>query len=158
MAGNAAFGVGDRVLDVADKAGRADPALELRPVAKGTSPLQIAGVGMADLVDQILATATVGDCLSVPVPQVLGGRISHLDRMGRTRVMAVFEAGEGGIEVVVATQDTLATRLKIAQGDIESNIAPQPTFLPMAALASGDIAAGGAAMIDRITPRQVRRQ
>lgn len=158
MAGNATFGVGDRVLDVADKAGRADPTLKLRPMAKGARPLQIAGIGMADHVDQILATAAVGDCLSVPVPQVLGGRISHLDRMGRTRVMAVFEAGEGGIDVVMATQGTLAPRLKIAQGDIESNIAPRTAPLTMAPLASGDIPAGGAAVVDRVAPGQTRRQ
>ena len=155
MAGNAAGRIGDRVFDMANSAGRSTPALQCGAMTEGAGPLDVAGVEMADGVTALDTAALIADGFAIPVAQILGVRIGHLDRMGRPGVMAVFEAGEGGIEIIVATQGALTPRFEISQGDIESNIAPRPAPLTVAALASGDVPAGGAAVVDRIAPGQV---
>ena len=155
MAGNAAGRIGDRVFDMANSAGRSTPALQCGAMTEGAGPLDVAGVEMADGVTALDTAALIADGFAIPVAQILGVRIGHLDRMGRPGVMAVFEAGEGGIDIIVAAEGALTAGFEITQGDVEGGIAPGTTFLPMAPLASGDVPAGGAAVVDRIAPGQV---
>lgn len=158
MAGNTPFRIGDRIFDVANNASRSAPPLKRGAVTDSTGPLDVTGVVMADGVAALDAVTLIADGFAVPVAQILGGRIVHPDRVGRPRVMAVFEAGEGGIKIIVAPHGTLATRLKIPQREIESNIAPRPAFLPMAALTGSNVSASRVTMINRIAPTKKRRQ